>query len=851
MTTALFNTCKDFLSSFMGTSSSPNMNGDEPLRQGRFANCRFAIIRSAGLTDKNAGSLSSELELHGGEVVIDNYPEGSLDLRGITHVISTTYDFPDYHACCDALIPVVKPMWVTHSLAKDKLQNPRQYNPDPRFFMSDVVACVADLPQGDSDAIAGGIIAMGGLFATKLTSQVTHIITLSIDSDTCVYALKKRLNVKIVLPHWVDDCLKLGRKIDEQPYKLPDPEILLPRSEKAPAGKRKTPVEGASDPDPSQQQPGAGAPRKLRKVFKKKTVFLSRDLGISEYLRGILDGIITVSGGKLTDSVEEADMYIGKYREGKEYKIASRAGKDVGNLAWLYFLIQTDEWTSPLRRLLHYPVTREGIPGFSSLKISVSNYSGEARTYLENLINATGAEATKTLKQDNTHLITAHVISEKCAAAKEWGIHIVNHLWLEESYARWKMQSITDGRYTHFPHRTNLGDVVGHTQLDRRVLEQFFLPNDETDTKDAQKTAPMRQVHENTVPAAEDKPAKKSSRKQASKDASAAQVQTPAPSRFVPTGKENMTPSTTNSRKSKEVASARLHELTPDILLYEKEKKRVGGVVYGGRRKADDDRVLVVARKRSVEQVQDKDVDSEPESKKVKRGTPTPLMHLVISGYTKWVGHPRIEDNDKKQLRGLGIICTLDPARATHLAAPRIVRTQKFVTALAYAPMVITTDFVEACLKENKLLNPEDFLLQDKDTEKRLGISLKSTRERARQNQNRLLHGRIIYCMENIGGGFETFKTIVEANGGRCLLWRNRKGQTVPSGRADSDASTDIDVSHEVYLLTDEKKENKPMWNRFREMAEGSRKVPRIVLTDWLLESAMSQQILPTDRYEV
>lgn len=815
--------------------------------------------------------MASELKLHDGEAVIDNYPESNLDLGGLTHVIAATYDFPDYHACCDALIPVIKPTWVSHSLAKDKLLNPRQYNPDPRFFMSDVVACVADLPQGDSDAIAGGVLAMGGLYSSKLTSQVTHIITLSIDSESCIYAQKKRLNVKVVLPHWVDDCLKLGRKIDEQPYMLPDPDILKPPTDKAPAGKRKTQVEGASDPDPSQQKPGPGQPRKLHKVFKNKTVMLAGDLGISQYLRGILDGIITASGGKLINSVTEADMFICKYRDGKDYKIASRSGKDVGNLAWLYFLIQNDEWTSPLRRLLHYPIAREGLPGFPSLKISLSNYSGEARTYLENLINATGAECTKTLKQDNTHLITAHVMSEKCAAAKDWGIHIVNHLWLEESYARWKMQSITDGRYTHFPRRTNLGDLVGHTQLDRGVLEQFFLPDEDTDTSQALEPAPMRPMNKNTVSTGEAKQTKKTGRGQTTKDAQADQLRTPASARFIPTGKENITPSTTNSRKSKEVASARLHELTPDILLYEKERKRVGGVVYGGRRKADDDRAPA-SRKRSVDQISADDLESDNETKKIRRGNPPgnppPTMHLVISGYTKWVGHPRIEDNDKvsvhgfkisgfcadfckKQLRSLGIICTTDPSRATHLAAPHIVRTQKFVTALAYAPLVISTDFIDACLKGNKLLNAEDFKLQDKENEKRLGLSLRSSQERAKKNQNQLLQGRSIYCMENIRGGFETFKTIVEANGGRCMLWRNRRGQTVPSSRADSDASTDTDANHDVYLVTDERKENKPMWSRFKEMAEGSRKVPRVVLTDWLLETAMSQQILPPQRYEV
>ncbi len=165
--------------------------------------------------------------------------------------------------------------------------------------------------------------------------------------------------------------------------------------------------------------------------------------------------------------------------------------------------------------------------------------------------------------------------------------------------------------------------------------------------------------------------------------------------------------------------------------------------------------------------------------------------------------------------------------------------------------MVISTDFIDACLKADELLDPAKFKLNDKQAEKKLGFSLKESWKRATNNKNQLLRGRCIYCMEDIKGGFETFKGIVEANGGRCMLWRNRKGTTVPSGRADSEATTDTDVHNDVYLVTDEGKEHQPLWSRFKEMAEGSRKVPRIVTADWLLETAMSQQVLPTKQYEL
>ena len=150
----------------------------------------------------NRLQLIQTLRLHGGGALLHSYKDDTLQLKGITHIISTTFDFPEYDAACDALIPVVKPTWVDASLMRDKLANPRQYNPDPRLFLSDVVVCCADLPEGDADAIAGGVLAMGGLYTTKVTSQVTHIVALTMDSDKCAIVVSKKLSIKIVLPHW-------------------------------------------------------------------------------------------------------------------------------------------------------------------------------------------------------------------------------------------------------------------------------------------------------------------------------------------------------------------------------------------------------------------------------------------------------------------------------------------------------------------------------------------------------------------------------------------------------------------------------------------------------------------------
>ena len=405
-------------------------------------------------------------------------------------------------------------------------------------------------------------------------------------------------------------------------------------------------------------------------VFKNKKVMLSEDLDISSRLRTIIDGLIIGGGGSIIDSVHKTDMFVCQWRDGRDYVFASRAGIDVGNLSWLYYLITHNEWTSPMRRLLHYPLPKNGIPGFDDFRITLSNYGGEARIYLENLVLAAGGKFTKSMKQDNTHLITARKNSEKCSAAEEWNIEMINHLWMEESYAKCKVQKLTDPRYTHFPPRTNLGEVIGTTHFDPDVLQRLYFQNDPTpspdDPKDLRRPA-MREKDRNSAASrqsgadvvmggtnngdTEDNPPK-SKREPAprrQRTSAISDVSTPA-SRRISAGKENGTPSSTGSRSAKDKALNRLHGLAPDIALYEKEKKRKGAV-WGGDRAANNMEKEKSADRSSSPAVNIKDEHSESERAKkrvkTKPNLPPADIRLMITGYKGWIGNINKEEVEK------------------------------------------------------------------------------------------------------------------------------------------------------------------------------------------------------------
>ncbi|KAG0135348.1 BRCT domain-containing protein [Tuber indicum] len=797
-----------------------------------FSEVTFYIVESPELVHEAAREIARMLIENG---ALESKPLGTgsamqLDLQEITHIISSTIDFPDYSEVEGLMIPVVKPEWVNFSIQKNRIAHVRPYTPDPRFFLCGIIATIAELPVGDKEAICGGIIAMGGQYGSNLTKFTTHIVALNMDNEKCRQAVAKRMSIKIVLPHWFDDCLKLGRRIDEAPYLLPNPEI------ERVANFEPMPLPKGPDLTYSHAHDGGAmaldppSPKRSSSVFERKKIRLGEDLELSPRLKSVIATVIVQMKGEVVDKVEDADIYVGQFRDGEEYLEASHAGIHVGSLTWLYWICAHGRWTSPLAKLLHYPLVRGGLPGMEKFKITVSNYGGDARLYLENLIEACGAKFTKSMKTENTHLITARSHSEKCQAAREWNIDMVNHLWLEESYAKWEIQSVTNPRYTHFPARTNLMEVVGQTPMDVKALEQFYM-NDDDD---------LMSVDEGSGPAANGKRPKSTPRVKAINKRTSLN-NTSTPSRWSNDELSGPSPSISGSgRKAKEQAAARLHDqIMPDLMQYEKEQKRKGGILGGGRVRRSKSPADERTRKRTVSMgVDSTDEDSRTDNKKQKK-RPRPTVYLLMTAYRDWVNQPHREDTDRKALADLGIQCVNDPTTCTHLAAPHIVRTEKFCCALAKAPIIVSTEWPKACLKEEKIVDTEPYLLHDSDGERRLSMSLSQSLERARKNKGQLLQGQIIYVTPGVHGGFETYRKIVEANGGVCLLFRG------PAKRA-----TNLPDSDTLVLLSGDDAADRRFWNPFLKMARTKEKEAVVYKADWLLDLAMTQKIEWTERYK-
>jgi len=801
------------------------------------------------------------------------------ELSQITHIIATDCNFEAYYDAVDALIPVVTPRWIENAVQKRKAPNPRTFSPDPTLYFNDVVVTFTeDIPVGDKDAIIGGIQALGGQYSEPLTKLVTHIVALSMHNHKCeVIQANHKVKAVAVLPHWFDHCLRLGRKIVEKPYILPHPPLLVQHdiNDRPVPFKQLVRLSGSMTIQPQgEPTPSPDADAARCSIFTNRKLMLHGDLDLSERLKQSLTSIIVDNGGRVVEDVNEAEWLICHYRDSEAYLQASRASKDVGNLNWLYHLINRNTYASPMSRLLHYPYLRGGIEGFANAKITISNYTGEARIFLDSLVQAAGGEFTKTMTQENRYLITAHMAGDKCEAAQEWDIEIVNHLWLEESYAKGRMLPLANNRYNFFPERTNLTELVGQTPIDRKALRLSLGMN----TEDSNGTSSQLSSHAT--------PSAKAHANNESKRA----ARTPTVARL---DQENIAP---GSRSAKDRAISKLHNLAPDIAAYEKEKKRVGGVVYGGRRVKDADRGhsgnTGNGRKRSIDEVstepgeieEDELVNDVPtaktgslKTKKQKRNSMTkdtsrrttgterddvdvtrsshpeyPPLVVLATGLD-WDKHKEIDPaQDIWQDLNIDFVDGLD-ARPDVIVAKGVVRTPKFLVGLANAPIVSTSEWLVAMVKQKQRLPPEQFLLEDSKWEKEQQQRLSDILRRAQENKDRggLMHDCNIYYTPNVKGGAKSFPPIVQANGGKALPWGERgtkivgaKGKEEEDEDDDGDADGDKDIDGpfakpNLHLVTEDS--DKSMWKRFKTQAKEAGFVPHIRRSDWLLSMMVLQ----------
>lgn len=178
-------------------------------------------------------------------------------------------------------------------------------------------------------------------------------------------------------------------------------------------------------------------------------------------------------------------------------------------------------------------------------------------------------------------------------------------MWLEESYAKWQVQSVTVPRYTHFPPQTNLTEIIDKTEILEEGIADFFNPRDDEEEENlisgttANGTKVQSSYIEKKTPA----------HGNASKGSE------------TPITEGGATPGS-GKRKAAENAMNKLHnEIMPDVMAWQKEKNR----------KRIPEEPQIADKKRKVENIESEEKENiETVTKKPKKDVETDVSRIIL-----------------------------------------------------------------------------------------------------------------------------------------------------------------------------------------------------------------------------
>ncbi|KAF9418850.1 hypothetical protein BGZ94_009578 [Podila epigama] len=407
-----------------------------------------------------------------------------------THIITDDFDFPDQKHAAARGIHIVTPQWVIQSVKHGFMQPPELYSADPEMIFSGVVIAATGIPQFDRQIISESVRNFGGRFENGITTEVTHLIALAPTGDKYNFVMDHpELEIKVVLPHWFQLCCNLKRRFPEDPdYTVNQQDVVQTGAPQLFSNSVRSVVAFLNTPNPDTPQ-----------FLKGLHFILANDLHVLPELRECFIARIAEAGGAVLSSEADyacdmVDVVICRFRNGTLYLEASKDGKTVASADWLLHVLQTGTIPSPKASLLHYPIPAEPIVGMTDHVLSISNYTGPIREYLKRMIVAVGATykptmSSRTAPEPTSHLVCGNAYGEKYQKGQEWNIKVVNHLWLEDCFQTWTLQSEAKQRYTHFPAHNQLSQVFG-TRLSPQEIDDWIEDLTETSAVKAESSSP-------------------------------------------------------------------------------------------------------------------------------------------------------------------------------------------------------------------------------------------------------------------------------------------------------------------------------------------------------------------------
>ncbi|KAG5416932.1 ESC4 [Candida metapsilosis] len=783
-----------------------------------FQGYTFLIVKSLDLDDNEVAKLEKILTQHNATKVYskDEYDNSInyFDPPSITHIVTNSIDFIEYSPAQKSMIPIVTPEWVHNSVEQSTLLPIKSYNPNPDYFFRNCFVCCADnLPQGDKELIYGAVQAFGGNYLDVLSKYTTHLIAMDMTNEKSIIASSlihdpnckdPVMNIKIVLPHWIDHCLILGKKLDEKEYTLPDSDSF-DMNASGQAGELLNEIKNDfSVPILDDSVPKDEDSFKDVGYFKGKRFYISSDFNLSQRLANSVKALIEKLGGVITTYNDDIDIYLGKYRSGEAYhKSRQNSRIIIANLQWLYSILVTKKWVLPINsNILYYPIPSKHIDEFKNLKISISNYSGDSRAYLSKLITLMGATFTKTLTRDNDFLVCAKPEGKKYdAAVSKWigmdgkpEVQIVNHMWLEDCFVQWMKLDHTDAKYTNFGN-PDLGmePLVGGAHLDVDKLDEPTEENgnvtgnvDDSMSED-ESTQSRKLVH--PVPLTSIKKEVTSSgdlmkfvEKRGEENDDAVSVHSPpngtpnksdisaeinSPKTPTDIAEANAFNARYGGRSAAKKAAAKLHDNMSDLNAYLEMSKS------SKKMKSYMSELENTVKRKHLQETNDSKADTSSEDGIKRPRTDECSIIAIMTGCEQDIELTK-SDYTKLQSIGIKVITDLSKYSPNTLIAPKILRTEKFLRSLSKVDRIIHPSYIVDVLAnaENNgdilnLYRIDDYALDKVNPSANVDLGVKSLHALLQKSSMRgkLFDGISLNLSKNLNGGTEVIARILQDHG--------------------------------------------------------------------------------------
>ncbi|KAF7722799.1 hypothetical protein EC973_002683 [Apophysomyces ossiformis] len=669
------------------------------------------------------------------------------------------------------------------------------------------------LPAYDREAIFGGVLAMGGQYREDLVQDVTHLVCLAPDGEKYRRALGEP-NMKIVLPHWVNECFKLRRLVQEEPFQFPDTPYLrtthqaLSKEGTEAAATQEEEEDAAKNinqqiypyPESIDYLPTLPEPSTF---LKDQCFYLSLDLDISEEFRNALQLQLVNAGATVANDYDSSvDVVVTQFRSSDSYLRGCQQGKVVGSLWWLTNTLARQRFQLPTRALLDYPLPKGGIPGMEKAVITITSYNGIARDLLRRLIIAVGATFSPDMdKSLTTHVISASPVSQKHRVGQEWDLHVVNHLWLEECFQQWKCKSVANERYVHFPAGKLLNDLVGQTQLLPEELDRWWRNLDQIpeviSAELTQEYGPQDSGEIFSRASDDESDIRISRSPSVARTDSLFLLSSPSPGPGSRRGKRSHQATLDESQPSDTQTTSASSQREFEIKRTKVEDSQKKSL--SERAQADTEEDIVPQSPQSTRQ------SSQRRGKQ--RGTEqggSAAVRIITSGFT-------LSREQQTALQRLGAQVTEVVEQATHLVVEaRVLRTPKFLCAVNLGLMIVRLGWIKDSIKKHQWQDEAAYAVKDPENEKRYKFNLSDSLSIARAKNTEFASARHRAWLEGwdiclLQPSKNVLKEVIETAGGKVV--------SRTYARKLRDRASDEDAKARLLLISDPKE--KDDWPEF------------------------------------